>query len=305
MKNQLRKAIGKLRHIVFELGEERYLSLKQRLGLAVPIALLMVLIGKRWQWIVELITRHMGLLALSGLGSYIIVVVVSGFAHWANRWLDTQCDWQKSFKDRLIAQLALPLAGGWIISIFMAILLFACFGIDIKASGYLRFEIWVVLFLLALLNTGYAFWYLHRHPADSESEVVYIEISTLRNDKLRISELEIAFIQAANGHRLVRMVNGDLHYTNKSIIEMEKILNPKRFYKLKRKYLINAAIIKKLVKVKKVRVNKETGEEITDYSWIVRFGNEEIGKFEEKLVKGTMKYFEAWWSASSNKKHTK
>lgn len=300
MREQLRNTIGSVYRTVTKQGQQRYLSIKWRLLLGLPIAVLMVLVGKRWEWIVTLATDHIGLLAFSVLGSYVIVLPVLGFAHWANRWLDTQCDWRTNERDRMIAQVALPLTGSWVISILLAITLFAWLGIDIEASGYFRFEVWIVLLLLLSMNAGYAFWSRHRQLDDLKEEVAYLEVVTPENHKIRVSELEIAFIQAANGFRLVRMLNGDVCYTNKSIIELEGILNPQRFYKLKRKYLINTAIVQKLAKVKKPKVDKRTGVETLKYSWALEFGNEATGRFKENLVKGRVKEFEAWWRAGKH-----
>ncbi|GGC14735.1 hypothetical protein GCM10011386_03080 [Parapedobacter defluvii] len=272
--------------------------------MAVPVAVLMVLIGKRWEWIVALFRDHLVQLLVSFSGSYVIVVVVSGYAHWANRWLDTQSSWQDQFKSRLLGQLAMPLVGGWVLSILLAFVLFACFGVDIHRSGYLRFEVWIVLLLLSVMNAGYAVWYLHKYQPDTEWETAYIEVTEGHKEKrkLRISELDIGCIQAANGFRLVRTIEGDTYFTNKSIVELEKILNPKYFYKLKRKYLINITVIRRLTKNKTTRLDRDSGSEMTVYSSVVTFGNEQMGLFEETLVKGTVKHFETWWNENSEKK---
>lgn len=285
-------------------GDIDYLPLSWRLGMAVPVAMLIVLIGKRWEWIVALFNDHLVRLLISFLGSYVIVVVVSGYAHWANRWLDAQSSWQDHFKTRLLGQLAMPLAGGWGLSIVLAIALFACFGVDIGRSGYLRFEVWIVLSLLAVMNAGYAVWYLHKYQSDTEWETVYIEVTDGHKEKqkLLISELNIGCIQVANGFRLVRTVEGENYFTSKSVAELERILDPRRFYKLKRKYLINIAVIKRLAKNKTTKLDKSTGNEITVYSSLLIFGNEKMGLFEETLVKGTVKHFETWWNDNSEKK---
>lgn len=285
-------------------GAIYYLRLPWRLALALPIAVLMVLIGKRWEWIVALFRDYPVQLLISFSGSYIIIVIVSGYAHWANRWLDAQSSWHANFKNRLLGQLAVPVAGGWVLSILLAFALFSCFGINIHTSGYLRFEMWIVLSLLAVMNAGYAIWYLHKHQPDAAREPVYVEVTEGHKEKrkLRISELDIGCVLAANGFRLVRTVHGGTYFTNKSIVELEKMLDPKRFYKLKRKYLINITVIKKLVKNKVTKRNATTESETTVYSWILSFGNEKMGLSEEKLVKGTVKHFETWWYDNSTKK---
>lgn len=304
MRRHIYHRIDRFYKTITRQGDIKYLGLTGRLGLALPIAVLMVLVGKRWEWILALFRDHLAQLLVSFSGSYLIVVIVSGYAHWANRWLDAHSSWHVDFKNRLLGQLAMPLAGGWVLSILLALALLACFGVDIHKSGYLRFEVWIVLSLLAVMNAGYAVWYLHKHQPEARREPVFIEVTEGHKErlKLRVSELDIGCIQAANGHRLIRTINGETYFTNKSITELEKMLDPRRFYKLKRKYLINIAVVGKLHKDKSTKQDEATGKKIAVYRWIIGFGNENMGFFEETLVKGTVKHFETWWNANSTKK---
>ncbi|SEL88896.1 hypothetical protein [Parapedobacter koreensis] len=277
-------------------GEQRYIPRRHRLWIAVPLALLMVLVGKRWAVIGSLLTSHKLLLLSSFLGSYVIVVVVWEFATWATQWLDAQSDWRKDFKNRLFMQIALPLVGSWGLSILMAMGLYWIMGIDINSSGYFRFEVWIVLFLLVALSFGYAFWYLHRQVQLTEPahETAYITV-TYNKEKLIVSERDIGCVIGGPGFGLVHMINGDIYHTGMTITALENVLDPVRFYKLKRRYLINGAIIIKLITDKETKHDEIKGTEIATYKWMLRFGNGEMGMRNERLVKGSMKHVDDWW----------
>lgn len=279
------------------LGTEPYLPLSYLLLCCVPIAVLIVIVGKKMTWLKYLLVNHPEALLLSFLYSYLIAALLTFFAHWCNRWLDARVDWNTEFNKRLASQMLLPLAGGWALGMLLAAALLAVKGTGIMASGYFRFEVWIVLLLLATMNAGYGFWYIYRHRDTPQRGITHVHVTDADGRRISISVLRIGYIAAHYGGAIIHTTGGKKYDTRDRVNYLAKKLHSNRFLMLKRRYLINISIIKAVEQVKRVKTDPDGmgagGTEVV-YRHMLVFGNSNIKERREPLVKGTLKQVKEW-----------
>lgn len=241
------------RHIDLKYAIPDYLSLRWRILLAVVVGMAMLLVGKRWAWISQVIFEYPVSFLISALISVLLSFLLICWVHAVVCYLDRALDgWQKPGL-RSLVQLSFGLILPVSVLFLIYYILIETFGPGMSRSGYARTEIWIVALLLLVLNLSYVIWYLALERAawqgpvsthhDRDEVVPQMIPVEYRGTSVLIPTTEIAYIRRSSKLGLVYTPDGDIGTVDLTVKKLLDICDPKDFIELRRGHLIHAAFI--------------------------------------------------------------
>ncbi len=173
-----------------------------------------------------------------------------------DRWVPWQVFWWK----RLIFQLLLCVGLVILVDLLVVRIYFWAFDNDFSASGYMRTELLIILWMVLFMNTLYTAWFFYlnyfhgleknrRLKADLDRLLVRQGASPLRIDArlgnkiLQVSLSEIACFERHENIGHVHLKTGKLYYVDMTMPALLELLGEEGFFQINRSVLLSLSVV--------------------------------------------------------------
>ncbi|WP_461789677.1 LytR/AlgR family response regulator transcription factor [Pedobacter sp.] len=182
------------------------------------------------------------------------------WVHFCVRRLDARVPWQLYWQRRLVLQLLLCVVLVILMDLWVVRLYFWVFDNDFSASGYMRTELLIILWMVMFMNAVYTAWFFSRNyfhglrvngrlKADLDRMVMSQGASPIRidahlgNKLLQVSLDEVACFERHENIGHVHLKTGKVYVVDRTMPSLLEMLEGAGFFQINRSVLISLSVV--------------------------------------------------------------
>lgn len=180
--------------------------------------------------------------------------------HFCIKRLDVAVPWQVYWQRRLVLQLLLCVGLVILVDLLVVRLYFWAFDNDFSASGYMRTELLIILWIVLFMNSGYTAWFfsrnyfhglrVNRHLKENLDRIVLSQGASpiridarLGNKLLQVSLDEVACFERHENIGHVHLKTGKVYVVEMTMPALLEMLEGKGFFQINRSVLISLSVV--------------------------------------------------------------